>query len=69
MLAEQADQVMIEFVPEVGNKWAKLAIFVSSLIGIFGKKYFSFEKEQVEKRKKAKIKPEEQAKVTVIENV
>ena len=56
LLGEQADQVVIEFFPQINNRYAKLGIFLTSLISIFGKKYFGYasEMEKQEKIKKAK---------------
>lgn len=48
-LAEQTDQVLIEFFPNIQNRWVKLGALVVSLLGIFGKKYFSYEKEKDKK--------------------
>lgn len=42
MLADQADGVTTEFIPQLENKWLKLILFITSLIGIFGKKYMDF---------------------------
>lgn len=46
LLADQADQLIIEFAPDIGNKWAKLAVFITSLITIFGKRFLSLEKKK-----------------------
>lgn len=52
LLASQADEVIVEFAPQIENKWAKLGVFITSILAIFGKRYFEFEKEKAEKNKK-----------------
>ena len=68
LLSNQADEVVSEFVPEVHNKWAKLGIFLVSLITIFGRRFLEYEKDQAKQRKeKFKNSDENKNKTTVIE--
>lgn len=49
-LAQQSDDLIVEFFPSVQSRWVKLIVFIGSLLGIFGKKYLSH-LEQMEKDK------------------
>lgn len=64
VLAEQAESVTLEFAPNIENKWIKLILFVTSLIGIFGKKYTSFAMNDKKENTKENLK-----KVEIVENV
>lgn len=55
LLADQTDIVVIEFFPQVGSRWGKLVALFVSFIAIFGGKWLSYEKEQVERLKKIKL--------------
>lgn len=52
MLAEQTDQIVIEFFPTITSKVGKILILVVSLIGVYGAKWLKFEKHLADKRKK-----------------
>lgn len=56
LLGEQADGVLVEFAPQVNNKYGKLSIFVVSLLTIFGGRYMNFLKSEVEKEKEKREK-------------
>lgn len=68
MLATQADSVIIEFAPQIENKYAKLGIFITSLIGIFGTRFFEHNKELKSKNLK-KNTPENEQNVTVRDGI
>lgn len=52
-LAQQSDDLIVEFFPTVQSRWVKLIIFIGSVLGIFGKKYLSY----LEKTAKPKNSP------------
>lgn len=68
LLANQADSVIIEFAPNIENKYAKLGIFITSLIAIFGSRFFEHNKELNSKKVK-KNTAEQEAKVKVIDGI
>jgi len=50
LLSDQADQVMVEFFPNPAqSKWIKLSALITTLLAVFGKRFFQYEGE---KRKK-----------------
>lgn len=57
-LAQQSDDLIVEFFPSVQSRWVKLIVFIGSLLGILGKKYLSH-LEQMEKEKPTKTLPPE----------
>lgn len=57
LLGEQADGVVLEFAPQIGGKYPKLIIFMTTLLSIFGYKFVGYAKE-VEKKEKLKREAE-----------
>lgn len=55
-LAQQSDDLMVEFFPNVQSRWIKLVVFVGSVLGIYGKKYLAYLEQ--EKRKSPAPAPE-----------
>lgn len=52
MLAEQTDQIVLEFFPTITSKVGKILILVVSLIGVYGSRWLKFEKHLSDKKKK-----------------
>lgn len=67
LLATQSDEVILEFAPTIENKWAKLGVLLISVLTIFGKRYFDFEKDKLSKSKKENT--EENKKIVEVKNV
>lgn len=65
-LAQQSDDLMIEFFPTVQSKWIKLVIFLGSLLGIFGKKYIGYAEKISKENKNARPLPDSDSPVVLV---
>lgn len=57
-LAQQSDDLMIEFFPNIQSRWVKLVIFIGSLVGIFGKKYLEHMEQEKKKNPEKEVEVE-----------
>lgn len=62
LLAEQADNVVYDFYPNVQSKWANLIIFLVSLLSTFGTRWAKYADQ---KAKEEKLKKENEQSKTV----
>lgn len=51
LLADQANDCMNSFAPNIDSKWLKLGVLVTSFTGIFGKKFLEHESKKPKKKK------------------